>query len=116
MKDLGEGESFATVPASFVMGGDMQTTVEEMTKYRRIGRLVDESSAVSQVIFNDYMNTINGDPTTEKLLPLISSAAQVGCEGFVIAAGRTIPAIGGRASESGSRQKPGSRGLGESGK
>lgn len=117
MKDLGEGESFATVPASFVMGGDMQTTVEEMTKYRRIGRLVDESSAVSQVIFNDYMNTINGDPTTEKLLPLISSAAQVGCEVFVIDcgwyddSGDWWPSVG--EWKPSKTRFPGPRGIGE---
>jgi alpha-galactosidase len=39
------------------------------------------------VVFNDYMNTLNGDPTTEKLLPLISAAAAVGAEYFCVDAG-----------------------------
>ena len=39
------------------------------------------------VIFNDYMNTLMGDPTTEKLLPLIDAAAEVGAEYFCIDAG-----------------------------
>lgn len=26
------------------------------------------------IIFDDYMNTIDGDPTTEKLMPLIEEA------------------------------------------
>jgi alpha-galactosidase len=39
------------------------------------------------VIFNDYMNTLMADPTTEKLLPLISAAAEAGAEYFCIDAG-----------------------------
>ena len=39
------------------------------------------------VIFNDYMNTLMGDPTTEKLLPLIDAAAEVGADYFCIDAG-----------------------------
>jgi alpha-galactosidase len=38
-------------------------------------------------VFNDYMNTLNGDPTTTVLLPLISAAADVGAEVFVVDAG-----------------------------
>ncbi|CAL8976687.1 hypothetical protein TESS_TESS_01150 [Tessaracoccus sp. O5.2] len=33
------------------------------------------------------MNTLGGDPTTEKLLPLIDAAAGVGAEVFVVDAG-----------------------------
>ena len=39
------------------------------------------------VIFNDYMNTLMGDPTTERLLPLITAAASVGAEYFCVDAG-----------------------------
>jgi Melibiase len=39
------------------------------------------------VVFNDYMNTLMGEPTTERLLPLIEAAAAVGAEYFVIDAG-----------------------------
>ncbi len=39
------------------------------------------------VVFNDYMNTLDGDPTTEKLLPLIAAAAEAGAEVFCIDAG-----------------------------
>ena len=39
------------------------------------------------LVFNDYMNTINGDPTTERLLPLIGAAARAGAECFCIDAG-----------------------------
>ncbi|MCU1528186.1 MAG: hypothetical protein JWP75_1949, partial [Frondihabitans sp.] len=39
------------------------------------------------VIANDYMNCLMGDPSTEKLLPLVDSAAFVGADYFVIDAG-----------------------------
>jgi len=39
------------------------------------------------VVFNDYMNTLMGDPTTEKLLPLIDATASVGAEVFCVDAG-----------------------------
>ncbi len=39
------------------------------------------------VIFNDYLNTLKADPTTERLLPLIRAAARCGAEYFCIDAG-----------------------------
>ena len=39
------------------------------------------------MVFNDYMNTLMGDPTTAKLLPLIDAAAGAGAEVFCIDAG-----------------------------
>jgi alpha-galactosidase len=39
------------------------------------------------VIFNDYMNCLWGNPTTESLIPVIDKAAEVGAEYFVIDAG-----------------------------
>ncbi len=39
------------------------------------------------LVFNDYMNTLNGDPTTERLLPLVAAAADAGAEVFCIDAG-----------------------------
>jgi alpha-galactosidase len=39
------------------------------------------------VVFNDYMNTLMGNPTTEKLLPLIDAAAEAGADCFCVDAG-----------------------------
>ncbi|EAC9468752.1 alpha-galactosidase, partial [Listeria monocytogenes] len=39
------------------------------------------------VIFNDYMNSLMGDPTTAKELPMIDKAAQIGCEYYVVDCG-----------------------------
>jgi len=68
--------------------GDAEEALAAMTDYRR--RTCKPSHSVDArlpVIFNDYMNCLNGDPTTEKELPLIAAAAEVGCEYFVIDAG-----------------------------
>ena len=54
------------------------------------------------VIFNDYMNCLFGDPTTEKELPLIDAAAECGCEYYVIDAGWYAPRrMGGTVSANG---------------
>ena len=39
------------------------------------------------MIYNDYMNTLFGDPRIEKELPLIEGAASVGADVFCIDAG-----------------------------
>ena len=43
--------------------------------------------SVIPVIFNDYMNCLMGDPTTEVLKPLIDAAAESGCEYFCVDCG-----------------------------
>jgi alpha-galactosidase len=86
--ELREGESFTTIPASLaVTRGGFERAVGVLTRHRRA--LFDGSAADERrpVVYNDYMNTLMGDPTTEKLLPLIESASAVGAEYFCIDAG-----------------------------
>ncbi|MFT4051817.1 MAG: alpha-galactosidase [Microbacterium sp.] len=85
---LTPGESFTTVPASFVFAhGGFEAAVAELTRHRRWLRRGQRADPHSILVFNDYMNTLNGDPTTERLLPLISAAGRVGAECFCIDAG-----------------------------
>lgn len=87
-KWLGLGESFSTVPVGVgVVWGDVVAAANQFNRYRRAIRREHEDNRKLPVIFNDYMNCLNGDPTTEKLLPLIDAAAAVGCEYFVIDCG-----------------------------
>ncbi len=84
---LGPGEEFATVPASIAVSRDgWQGAIAALTAHRRALRrpLVRPDLPV---IVNDYMNALMGDPTTEKLLPLIDAAAEAGAEYFCIDAG-----------------------------
>jgi alpha-galactosidase len=87
-EELVPGASFRSVPVSFAAGqSGPESAVAALTHHRRWlrrDRLEDEGYLL---VFNDYMNTINGDPTTERLLPLIAEAAHVGAEAFCIDAG-----------------------------
>ena len=85
---LGPGEAFTTVPASVAVSpGGFDGAVAELTAVRRAIRRPHEDGRRLSVIFNDYMNTLMGNPTTERLLPLISAAAEVGAEYFCIDSG-----------------------------
>ena len=85
---LTPGASFTTVPVSIAVSDEgFEGAVAALTASRRAARRPHEDHRRLPVIFNDYMNTLNGDPTTERLLPLIGAAAQAGAEYFCIDAG-----------------------------
>jgi len=87
-KTLSPGESYETVPVAVgCCTGGIQDAIKEMTKYRRIACRPKSVHEQLPIIFNDYMNCLWGDPTTEKLLPLIDAAAEAGAECFCIDAG-----------------------------
>lgn len=87
-KVLHPGESFVSVPvAAGVCEDDINHAFAALTRYRRQIRRDNEDNRKLPVIFNDYMNCLWADPTTEKELPLIDAAAKAGCEYFVMDAG-----------------------------
>lgn len=87
-KNLKPGDSFISVPVAVgATRGSFDTAMGELTKYRRIIRRPNKDNESLAVIFNDYMNCLWADPTTEKELPLIDAAAAAGCEYFCIDAG-----------------------------
>jgi alpha-galactosidase len=81
---LDAGESFESVPVSVAASDGWQESLAELTRHRRALRR-DPRRPV--VVFNDYMNTLMGDPTTAKLLPLVDAAGRAGAEYFCIDAG-----------------------------
>ncbi len=88
LKTLNPGDSFISVPVAIgIANGGMDEIVGEMTKYRRNIRRKNFDNEEMPVIFNDYMNCLFADPTTEKELPLIDAAADAGAEYFVVDAG-----------------------------
>ncbi|MDO3410077.1 alpha-galactosidase [Saccharibacillus sp. CPCC 101409] len=91
-KNLRPGESFESVPVAvgFVRGG-FEEAIGGLTRYRRLIRRPNTDNEKLRVIFNDYMNCLWGNPTTENLLPLIDAAADVGCEYFCIDCGWYSP-------------------------
>lgn len=87
-KNLKPGDSFTSVPVSVgSVYGDVDEAGAELTRYRRAIRRPNKDNETLSVIFNDYMNCLWGDPTTEKELPLIDKAYEAGCEYFCVDCG-----------------------------
>jgi alpha-galactosidase len=84
---LQPGDSFTTVPVTIAVATDLVGAVAELTSHRRAARRSHPDRLAIPSVFNDYMNTVNGDPTSEKLIPLIDAAASVGAQIFCIDAG-----------------------------
>jgi len=86
---LRPGECFETVPVAVTVAADFTAAVGRLDGVPPRGAPGPSRQRDPRVVFNDYMNTLNGDPTTE------AGAAhrrgrRVGCEIFCIdAAGTT---------------------------
>src|SRR5206468_2106737 len=82
-KNLKPGEVFESVPVAVAVAQQatepefsaFQQVIGALTQYRRQIRRQNSDNEKLSVIFNDYMNALNADPTTEKELPLIEAAA-----------------------------------------
>jgi alpha-galactosidase len=85
---LAPGDTFTTVPATVVVtDAGFEGAVAVLTAVRRAIRRPHPDHRNLPVVFNDYMNTLMGNPTTERLRPLVAAAAQAGAEYFCIDAG-----------------------------
>ncbi|KQV73661.1 hypothetical protein ASC61_00735 [Aeromicrobium sp. Root344] len=85
---LSPGDELTTVPVTIALASDgYEGVMAGLTAARRAMRRTHPDHNGLPVVFNDYMNTLMGDPTTDKLLPLIEAAAVVGAETFCIDAG-----------------------------
>ncbi|MGW2384116.1 alpha-galactosidase [Streptomyces sp. NPDC001658] len=84
---LAPGEEFTTVAGVLALGSGFDDALAALTSYRRTARRPHPDHTALPVVFNDYMNTLMGDPTTAKLLPLIDAAAEAGAEYFCIDSG-----------------------------
>lgn len=93
--ELLPGETFTAVPVAVAASvDDFAGAIAELTRYRRWLRGAAQQQELP-VVYNDFMNTLMGQPTTEKLLPLVRRAAEAGAEVFCIDAGWFAdPAIG----------------------
>ncbi|KJQ54497.1 glycoside hydrolase family 36 protein [Microbacterium sp. SA39] len=85
---LEPGDEFTTVPVTVAAAENgLDGAASALTTHRRHSHLLSASPRHRGLVFNDYMNALMGDPTTERLLPLIDAAASVGAEYFCIDAG-----------------------------
>lgn len=84
---LAAGASFRSVPVSIVhVEGREADVFGAMTAHRRTLRRSGQSELLP-IIYNDFLNTLMGDPTTEKVLPLVRAAAAAGAEVYCLDAG-----------------------------
>ena len=87
-KNLKPGQSFTTVPAAFgCAAGGIDEAVGQLTEYRRRIRRPNDDDRQLNVVFNDYMNCLFGDPTDEKERMIIDRAAALGCEYYCLDCG-----------------------------
>lgn len=93
---LQPGESFSAVPVAIAVSSDgVDGAAAALTRYRRWLRAANRATDELPLVYNDFMNTLMGQPSTEALLPLIHAAADAGAECFCIDAGwYADPAIG----------------------
>lgn len=86
--ELRPGASFTTVPVAVAGSPEGRDgAIAELTRYRRWLRPERSRHEPLPLIYNDFMNTLMGQPSTAALVPLIDTAAQVGAECFCIDAG-----------------------------
>ncbi|MBL0888785.1 glycoside hydrolase family 36 protein [Myceligenerans indicum] len=92
---VGPGAVVDTVPVSLAVvdghpGGTEATLgalASALTAYRRHLRRTHPDHDALPVVYNDFLNALMSDPTTERALPLIEAAADLGAEYYVIDAG-----------------------------
>ncbi|WP_105970048.1 glycoside hydrolase family 36 protein [Streptomyces geranii] len=86
---LAPGDAFRTVPAALavVPEGGLEAAVGALTAHRRATRRAHSDHERLPVVFNDFMNSLMGEPSTKALLPLVDAAAAVGAEVFCVDAG-----------------------------
>lgn len=91
---LGEGDEFTSVPVVLAASPrGLDAAIAGLTSHRRAIRRVDGPDL--PIVYNDFMNTLMGQPSSEALRPLIRGAADAGVEVFCIDAGWFAdPAIG----------------------
>ncbi|WP_406011012.1 alpha-galactosidase [Streptomyces sp. NBC_00637] len=86
---LAPGDSFRTVAVAvaLVPEGGFEAAVAAMTAHRRATRRPHPDHQRLPVVFNDFMNSLMGEPSTAALLPLVDAAAAAGAEVFCVDAG-----------------------------
>ena len=84
---LAPGEAHSATPALWgCVKGDWEDAVHRLTEYKRT-HAETRWEGDPPICFNTYMNSLHGDLSAERLIPLIDAAADCGTEIFVIDAG-----------------------------
>lgn len=85
---LAPGARFAAPPVTVAFSDrGRDGAISSLTDGRRSARRLRPADAALPVVYNDFLNTLLGDPSAERLEPLIRAAADMGAEVFCIDAG-----------------------------
>lgn len=84
---LAAGESYSTPPVALAVSDGEDAAFAALTRYRRRIRRPHDDHRNLPVVFNDFMNCLMGDPTEEKIRPLVAAASRAGAEVFCVDAG-----------------------------
>lgn len=85
--DMKKGESYISAPAVWgAVEGGFNDAVNELLKYKRKTSLRHFEGDIP-VVFNNYMNSIWCEQTSEKIIPLVNSAKDAGVDIFCMDAG-----------------------------
>ncbi|WP_460063063.1 glycoside hydrolase family 36 protein [Streptomyces sp. YKOK-I1] len=100
---LAPRETFRSVPVAvaLVPSGGFPAAVAALTGHRRATRRPHPDLDGLPVVFNDFMNSLMGEPSTQALLPLVDAAARAGAEVFCVDAGWFDPEPPGTAGPGG---------------
>jgi alpha-galactosidase len=86
--DLSPGESFRTADASFGVTRDGWDGIgAALTGHRRRAALPHPDHVALPIVFNDFLNGLMSDPTTDRVLPLVEAAADLGVDVYCMDAG-----------------------------
>lgn len=87
-KTLAPGETYIAAPALYgCVKGGFEEAVAALTVCKRATYRTEFPTGHIPVCFNDYMNCLWAQPSRERLMPLIKTASDAGCEVFCIDAG-----------------------------
>ncbi|GAA2273334.1 hypothetical protein GCM10009853_028930 [Glycomyces scopariae] len=91
---LAPGATFTSVPVAVALAHHADDPVgaalAALTAHRRALTAASGTAGLDgplPVVYNDYMNTLMGDPTAAKVLPLAEAAAKAGADHYCIDAG-----------------------------
>lgn len=102
---LEPGETFSPVPASVTLAqsprhqlpeptsravgrdGGADAVGSSLTTYRRAIRRPHPDNVELPVIYNDFLNGLMADPTTDRVIPLVEAAAAIGVDIYCMDAG-----------------------------
>jgi hypothetical protein len=84
---LKPGESFRTAAATVAPADGLDDLGAAFTQHRRRIRRKHLDHAELPIVYNDFLNALMADPTTERVRPLIAAAADLGAEIYCIDAG-----------------------------